>query len=148
MATKIKLDLEPAADFTFPRPIAIPNETGAKLIVTFDFAYRDRKAFAEVQDTFMKRAEEAFEMTQAISKAQAEATEKGEDFTPPKLVDLQAKALERDVEAVMLCARGWNADGLEFNADNVSRFLTRYPGAGMAIVSDYRVSLTEGRLGN
>lgn len=148
MAAKIKLDLEPGADFTFPRPIAIPNETGAKLVVTFDFLYRDRKAFAEVQDTFMKRAEEAFEMSQAIAKAQAEAAEKGEEFTPPKIAELQAKALERDVEAVMLCARGWNIDGLEFNAENVTKFLTRYPGAGLPIVNDYRVSLTEGRLGN
>lgn len=148
MAAKIKLDLDPAKDFTFPRSINIPNETGAKLAVTFDFLYRNREAFAELQDTFMARAEEALAASDKIAQAQAEAREKGEDFVPPTIKELQAQALQRDVEAVMLCARGWNVDGVEFSADNVRRFLTRYPAAGLAIVNDYRTSLTEGRLGN
>lgn len=148
MAAKIKLDLEPGKDFTFARPISIPNETGTKLVVTFDFLYRNREQMAELQDQFMAKAQEGFEMAQSIAKAQAEAAEKGETYTPPSIKDMQAQALARDLEAVMLCARGWNVDGMEWSADNVRRFLVRYPAAGLAIVNDYRTSLTEGRLGN
>jgi hypothetical protein len=42
---------------------------------------------------------------------------------------------------------GWNIDA-PFDDENLTKFFTKYPGAGGAIAHDYRVSLTEGRLGN
>jgi hypothetical protein len=59
----------------------------------------------------------------------------------------RARALARDVEAVQLIATGWNLE-TEFTAENLTKFLKRYPGAGMAVITAYKTSLTDGRLPN
>ena len=43
---------------------------------------------------------------------------------------------------------GWNVSNNPFNAENIAKFVRRYPGAPLALVRDYRVAMTEGRLGN
>ncbi len=138
MAAKIKLDLDAPEGFTFPQAVKIPNEAGKKLEVTFDFIYRDREAFARLQDEFMSKAEEAFGLAQQLQ---------GGEQTAPSMVEIQARALARDVEAVQQVASGWNLDS-EFNAENLTKFLKRYPGAGMAVITAYKTSLTDGRLPN
>jgi hypothetical protein len=143
MAAKIKLDLDAPEGFTFPQAVKIPNETGKKLEVTFDFIYRDREAFAKLQDEWMAKAEEAFELSKQI---QAEKVN-GETVTIPSMSEITARALARDVEAVQLIATGWNLD-IEFTTENLTKFCKRYPSAGLAVINEYKTSLTDGRLPN
>jgi hypothetical protein len=68
---------------------------------------------------------------------------------PPlqKLVDGVPKAIQDDVDAVMEAATGWNLDS-DFTPENLTKFFSLYARAAVAIATDYRVSMNEGRLGN
>lgn len=129
MAQRIKLDLESGDTLDFDRAVDIPTPNGKPLKVTFTFKYRDRKAMAALLDSYMDRA-----------KNQAQGDEKPS-------AELVAAAISADVEAIQDIATGWNIDA-PFDAENLRKLCTKYAGAALAIVTDYRVSLTHGRLGN
>lgn len=130
MATRIKLDLDPSDNLDFERAVSIPTPTGKPLSITFTFKYRDRVAMARLFDEYLARS----------------GAEPVPDETP-KLADSVRAAIDTDVATIQDLAVGWNIDA-PFDADNIAKLVRKYPGAALAIVSDYRVSLTQGRLGN
>lgn len=153
MAQKIKIDLDPQGPITFKRTVAIPTPDGKPLKIEFDFKYRDREEMAAMTERYMEKAREelpsllAEQKEQKDAAAAAEAT--GYVYIPPmpKLVDGVDEAIRNDVETVMDCASGWNVDA-PFDAETLTKFFRRYAKAAVTIASDYRVSMTEGRLGN
>ena len=154
MATKkLKIDLDPQGPLTFEREVPIPTPDGKTLKVTFTFNHRKREEMAALSDEYMRKAREQFQSLQEEAQREKasrdEAESRGEVYMPPQknTVDDVENAIRNDVETVMDCVTDWNLDA-EFNADNLAKFFRLYVGAGNAIASDYRKSMTEGRLGN
>ncbi len=136
MATKIKLDLDATDVITFDRAVDIPTFDGRPLKITFTFTYRDREQVAALFDSYKKRSEDA---------AKARLEQAGAD--DESIMEIVRKTLADDVEMLMEIASGWNIDA-PWNAESVRKMCLRYAGAATAIVTDYRISLTQGRLGN
>lgn len=153
MAAKIKIELDPQGPITFDREVSIPTPSGKPLKVTFTFRHRTREEMAEMTERYTAKAREQYvELQEELhreKKRREEAEAKGEVYLPParNLVEDVPKALQSDVDAVMDAAVGWNVDA-EFNVENLTKFFRRYAQAAVAIATDYRVSMNEGRLGN
>lgn len=151
---KIKIDLDPQGPITFEREVSIPTPSGKVLKVPFTFRHRTREEMAALTDGYIQQAREQFEkMQQTIAAERAaskEAEAEGRVYVPPfkPTVDGVDDGLKSDVRAVMDAATGWGLAEYEFNAENIEKFLRLYAGAATAIASDYRKSMTEGRLGN
>lgn len=130
---KVKLNLDPTDRITFSREVSIPTPDGEPLKIQFEFKHRTRAQMAEMMDGY-------------ISKARDYAKAAAKESVP--LADVVAESTRRDASAILDCAIGWNVEGYAFDAETLVKFLNLFPGAAMAVIEDYRVSLNEGRLGN
>lgn len=137
---KIKLDLEPNDSLDFERSVAIPEANPKKepLRIKFKFKWRDRNEAAALFDAYIEKG-------RAERQAEDERIDAG--GTPRTMAEIHREGIARDVEMLKDFATGWNIDA-PFDDVHLTKFFTKYSGAGMAIASDYRVSLFEGRLGN
>ena len=142
----ITLDLDsPSDDISFDGLVRIPTPDGSELLVPFTFRYRNREEVAEVFDEFIVRDR----ARAAQREQQADAARAAEDHPDDKTLKQYAiEATQRDVEATLRIAKGWGVEGREFGAEQLTKFFRRYPGAYAQIVTHWRLSLTEGRLGN
>lgn len=129
MAQKIKLDLDSTDSLDFESTVDIPTPSGAPIKIPFTFVYRDRLQMAQLFDAFV---------------AEAKAAEPAPDTT---MVDAVDAAIGSDVALIKRVATGWGLEAA-FDDTNLRKLCTRYSGAGSAILSHYRVALTQGRLGN
>lgn len=138
---KIKLNLDENDNLDFERAVTIPETTAKKnpLRVTFTFRYRNRLEVAELFDGYIERSRAAIK--EAEERAEAGIEER------KTMAELAQEGIKRDIETMRDIATGWNIDA-PFDDEHLTKFFTKYPGAGGAIANDYRVSLTEGRLGN
>ena len=128
-AAKPRIDLDPQGPITFKRDVRIPTPDGAELVLPVVFKYRDREAVAALFDRYREEAE-------------------AEIAKPGRPVDQSVRdAIESDVKTLRDLMDGW---GLAYPFDDAHLRLlcVRYAGSALAIVTDYRVSLTSGRLGN
>ena len=142
----IKLDLDsPSDDISFDGTVRIPTPDGSELLVPFIFRYRDREETAALFDEFIAR-----DRARAAQRERAAAEAAGEPVEPDEktLKQYAVEATQRDVDATLKIAKGWDVEGREFGAEQLTKFFRRYPGAYGAIVTHWRLSLTEGRLGN
>jgi hypothetical protein len=128
---KIKLDLEPSESLTYEHAVNIPTPDGKGLKVSFTFKYRDRIAVAALSSTWSDRATARTELA-------------GDTATSDETV---RRMIDADVDAIMDVASGWNIDA-PFDRDNLRKLCIKYAGAALAILNDYGVSVTQGRLGN
>jgi hypothetical protein len=126
---KIKLDLEPTDVLSFDRVVPIPTPDGKSLKVTFTFKYRDRESAIKYFDEYREQ------LVAFVDGEQSDALAKTLEY------------IEFEVRTIMDVASGWNIDA-PWDATNLRKLLVKYAGAGSAIMADYRVSLTQGRLGN
>lgn len=126
----IKLDLDSTDSLDFERQVSIPTPDGRDLKIPFIYRYRDRAAVAQLLDRYAERAR---------------AAQPADDAT---VTELLQQSLDFEVSALLDIATGWGLDGVPFNADNVRKLCMRYAGAANAVITDYRVSFTQGRLGN
>ena len=129
-ATRIKLDLDSTDTLDFEREVSIPTPDGRELKIPFTYIYRDRVAMAELFDEFAQQAKDDADRGDAVNAEVARAV------------------VESDVQTIMQIANGWGIEGVKFTAENIRKLCVRYAGAATAILLDYRVSLTQGRLGN
>ena len=145
-AKKLVIDLDPQGPITFTRGIKIPTGDGKPLTVEFDFLFRDRVAMAELLQKWDSQVEKAREQVKAAVDAQVT----GEPAPGQDRPDLKAATLEgiaSDVDTLMDFIVGWQL-AAEFSRENLSKFVTRYPGAPLTLVRDYREGMTQGRSGN
>lgn len=131
MAQRIKLDLDSTDSLDFEREVSIPTPDGRPLKLPITYRYRDRVGMAALFDGFAAAAKAANEQPDDTTNAAA----------------VQA-ALDADVRTILDIATGWGLEGVPFDDANVRKLCIRYAGAATAILMDYRVSLTQGRLGN
>lgn len=149
----IKLDLEsPSDEISFEGLVRIPTPDGSELLVPFTFRYRDREECAAFFDELIARDKAQTERRAAEANAAKLRAEKGEqapeDADKKTLRQWAIEGTQRDVEATLGIAKGWGVEGREFGPEQLTKFFRRYPGAYSAIVTHWRLSLTEGRLGN
>ena len=149
---KIKLNLDDDDNLDFDRAVAIPQPTAKKdpLLVTFTFKWRNRRDVAALFDDYIERARALAKATEDRAKERAAAEEAGQavpDEPVKTMAQLADEGVARDIEVMKDIATGWNIDA-PFDDEHLAKFFRKYPGAGAAIANDYRVSLTEGRLGN
>lgn len=129
---KIQIDLDPKGPVTYTRTVNLPTPDGKGLAVEFTFKYRDQIEMAEMAADWQRRVE---------------ARSTGADVSNTDPVQAARDAIASDVRTLQEVASGWNIDA-PFDDANLTKLCTRYAGAAMAVVLDYRVSLTQGRLGN
>ncbi len=146
MAKKIAVDLDPQGPHTFTRSIRIPTGDGKPLTLDFDFLFRDRVEMAALLQKWDDAVEAA--RTKATADAQVPPTLGAEPAPRPDLRAATEEGIASDVETLMDFITGWGISNHEFNADNLAKFVRRYPGAPLALVRDYREGMTQGRLGN
>ena len=142
----IKLDLDsPSDDISFDGTVRIPTPDGSELLVPFNFRYRDREEAAAFFDELIAR-----DRARAAQRERAAAEAEGKPVEPDEktLKQYAIEATQRDVDATLKIAKGWDVEGRDFGAEQLTKFFRRYPGAYGAIVTHWRLSLTEGRLGN
>jgi hypothetical protein len=128
---KIKLDLESTESLTYDHTVSIPTPDGKGLKVTFTFKYRDRIAIAALSASWRDRA--------------SARTEPTDESVPAD--EVVRRMIDSDVDAILDVASGWNIDA-PFDRDNLRKLCIKYAGAAIAILNDYGVSMTQGRLGN
>lgn len=143
MAQRIKIDLEPDEQLTFDGVVDIPTADGKGLKVTFTFKHRDREALAALSDDHLAKA-------RAAAAAQTEQAAQAVDTaaTSATLVsDSVRTTVDNEVQYILDAAVGWNIDA-PFDAAHVRKLCVKHAGTAMAVMTHYRVSLTQGRLGN
>jgi len=137
MANKVKIILDPEEPITFTASVPLPTFDGRKLEIEWTFKHRTREEMGKWIDAQI-----------AAAKAAAEATQEGEGEQTKSIEQLLREQTERETASILDVAVGWNVEGFDFNAENVAKLLNMYPGAANAVLEHYRVSLTQGRVGN
>lgn len=128
---KIKLGARPK---TFRHTIKVKLPEGGEGSVEMVYKYKTRTEFGQFIDDLLAAAK-----TTAPSAADDDVT----------ISIADALALTRDTNAdyILQIADGWNLDE-EFSRASVAQLCDELPGAAMAIIEQYRVAVSEGRLGN
>lgn len=146
---KLKLDLDSTDTLDITREVTIPTPDGRGLKIKLDYVYRDRDQMAELIEEHMRRGRSA--IRQMSQQAEAlDLRDEGDDAAEAwkqHARKMASEATARDVDGILQVARGWNIDA-PFGAESVAKLCRKYPGAAAAILTDYRVTMTEGRLGN
>lgn len=163
MANEIRIDLDPEGPITFQRPINIPTPSGEAMPVVFTFIHRDSDQMAVLQEEWVEHGRAVLKTEVAEKKARESARkvriDGGEDADlvildePMRLKDMTRQKREHDADAVMAVATDWSLKSpagtkYEFTRENLVKFLKRYQGAALTIITDYRIGMSEGRLGN
>jgi len=125
---KIKLGERPKS---FKHTVKFPMIDGTEGSIACVFKYRTRTEFGEFIDGIME---------DAGLKPQPD----GEKFSMKALMDKTAGA---NADYILQVLDGWNLDE-ELNHANVQQLANEIPSATTAIMEQYRVAITEGRLGN
>jgi hypothetical protein len=125
----------------------MPDGTAGTIEVRY--RYRTRVQFGELIDM---RVDEARAQQAADEAAAAEALAKTADAAPPapaafSVAGLQRASRDANAAYIMDIATGWNLDE-PFSLDSVTQLCDEAPGMATAIINDYRMAITEGRLGN
>lgn len=147
MATKITLGKRPKS---FKKEIEFPMLDGSTGGMEVTYAYRTRSEFAELNDEFQAslKAEADAEIAR-YKESVKQASEKREpvpefSFTEAEITKCQAAVT---VEYTMKIVEGWNLD-VPFDKGAVEELVDTLPAAATKIRDDYRLAITEGRLGN
>lgn len=126
----IKLGARPKS---FDRTVTLKDVDGSELSVPVTFKYRTRKEYGAFIDEL----------------AQAAGLEKpvGADGQKVTMAALLARSDEANIEYLLRVLDGWKLDE-EFTRASVQQLVDEFPGAASAVMEDYRLVITEGRLGN
>jgi hypothetical protein len=125
---KIKLGDRPKV---FNHTVKFPMIDGTEGSIACVFKYRTRKEFGEFIDAIMEAAG---------VKPKAE----GEKFSMAELMEKTAGA---NADYILQVLDGWNLEE-ELSHASLQQLADEIPAATTAIMEQYRVAITEGRLGN
>jgi Phage tail assembly chaperone len=124
MATKIVLGKRPK---NFKSVVTCPTPEGDQLSIECSFVYRTKREFGALLDEMFGQGAKSDE--DASMKAALEGS-----------IELQAKW-------IMKCMDGWNLD-VEFSRESVEQLCDEFPAHALAIITRYRETIVDGRLGN
>jgi hypothetical protein len=125
---KIKLGDRPK---NFKHNVKFPMLDGSEGSIVCVFKYRTRKEFGDFIDTIMEAAG-------------VKGQEDGEKFSMASLMEKTAGA---NADYILQVLDGWNLDD-ELSRASLQQLADEIPAATTAIMEQYRVAITEGRLGN
>ena len=126
---KIKLGSPPK---TFKRTVKFLTVEGLPGEIDVQFQYRTRTEYAEFISGLYPPTTEASDIALAANFEVVGAAEKG---------------LDKDAEHVLGAVRSWDLDD-DLSMASAKRLADEFPGAVAAIISDYRMAITEGRAKN
>lgn len=126
---KIKLGNTPK---NFKRIVKFPMLDGSTGSIEVTYKYRTRKEFGVFIDEILEAAGER--------KGQS-------DDDKFSMADLMEKTAEHNADYVLSVLDAWGLDE-DLSRDNVQQLSDEVPAAVNAIMEQYRVAITEGRLGN
>jgi isopropylmalate/homocitrate/citramalate synthase len=129
---KIRLGARPK---TFARKITVPLPEGGEGSIEVQYVYRTRTEFAEFVGDITKAAGTA-PPVDTTAEAVDESIRRAMEAT-----------LSANADYIMRIATGWDLEH-EFTRQNVVQLCDELPGAALAMMSQYREAITEGRLGN
>lgn len=127
---KVKLGSRPK---NFKRTVTFPMHEGEIGSIECLYRYRTRKEFGAFID--------------ALNEAAGLVPTAGADGEKVTMTALLEKSGGSNAEYLMQVLDGWNLDE-EFNRANVQQLIDELPGAANTIMEEYRLCITEGRLGN
>lgn len=129
MSTKIKLGERPK---NFKKTVKFQMLDGSEGQMEVTYKYRTRKEFGAFQDAILE----------AVGEKDKDTDD--EKFSNEKLWE---RVAANNAEQVLQVIEGWNLDA-ELTKENLEQLADELPAAVIAIMSDYRTAILEGRLGN
>jgi hypothetical protein len=116
----------------FKRVLSVDLPEGGKGTIEVSYIYRTRTEFGAFVDELFGKAGVAPANDEDVKFSLKEALEKTRDT---------------NADYIMKIVDGWNLDD-EFTRDSVAQLCDELPGVALELINSYRVSITEGRLGN
>lgn len=126
MATKIKLGQRPES---FKRIVKFALLDGSEGLIEIDYIYRTRSEFGRLVDELFDAGQQATQ---------------DEKFS---LASVMSRTSATNADYILKIARGWNLDE-PFERSALEQLSDEIPAAVAAIMEQYRIAITEGRLGN
>lgn len=111
---------------TITRVVKATLPDGSEGAVTINYTYRTRTEFGALID---------------------EVFGGGKEQTADTMAALSRQSVEANADYIMRIVEGWNLDD-EFARPAVVQLCDEMPGVALAIMSQYREAVSEGRLGN
>jgi hypothetical protein len=144
---KIVLGKRPA---NFKKTVTFTDLDGTEGALEALYKYRTVREFGAFIDEWAKEAEQKMEAEKAAREAKRrEAKERGEEYVEPILTneEIRANQAAANADYLMHILEGWNLD-VPFSAEAVLQLCDEMPAAASQLIHDYRLAITEGRLGN
>lgn len=137
--SKIVLGARPK---NFTREIKLPLHDGTTGTMLVTYKYRTRSEYGALVDASVKASQDAIEAAamRAIAEPDQVASETGMRHT-------LKKATSDNIDFILKVVEGWNLDA-PYDRDALEQLADELPHAPLAIISEYRLACTEGRLGN
>jgi len=126
---------------TIERTVATALPDGTTGEVKVQYRYRTRSEFAALIDATFGAA------IQAQPGADQPGAEADQAAAPPTVAAGTERSLAANAEYILQIATGWDLDA-PFDREHVMQLCDELPGVALAIMSDYRAAIVEGRLGN
>lgn len=117
---------------SFKRKVTVKMLDGTTGVIHVDFKYRTRKEFGAFVDEFNK------------ARAERRIIAEREEFSNEQQFALGA---EDDADYILAIVDGWDLDQ-ELSRENVMQLLDELPGAGVEIISTYRLAVVDGIVKN
>ncbi len=128
---RIKLGTRPK---NFKKLIKVALPEGGEGTVEISYIYRTRTEFGQFVDDLMK-------------SAGVEPTGQTDEEVQFSLAEALAKTRDTNADYILKIADGWNLED-EFDRQSLAQLCDELPGAALEIINQYRLAITEGRLGN
>ena len=128
---RIKLGTRPK---NFKKLIKVALPEGGEGTVEISYIYRTRTEFGQFVDDLMK-------------SAGVEPTGQTDEEVQFSLAEALAKTRDTNADYILKIADGWNLED-EFGRQSLAQLCDELPGAALEIINQYRLAITEGRLGN
>ena len=138
--TKIVLGARPK---NFKREVTFKLHEGGNGTIVVTYKYRTRSEYGAFVDERVKASKEA---AQSAIEAAIAAAEAGSVVDTGMQVLLDKSAAD-NVAFILDAVEGWNLDA-PYGRPSVEQLADELPQAVLAIIENYRVACTEGRLGN
>ena len=128
---KIRLGARPK---TFKHKVEVALPEGGKGAINVVYKYRTRTEFGAFLD-------------ELFAAARVELPSINGDDVIVSLAEALAKTRDTNADYIMQIVEDWDLES-EFSRVNVVQLCDELPGAALALINDYRLACTEGRLGN
>lgn len=118
---------------SFKKAVSFTMLDGNTGTINVNYKYRTRTEFGQMIDDMVEQA-----------KSSGANVPDGETLSMHELMD---KMAGQNAAYILNVVQSWDLD-IELNADSAQQLADELPAAAIQIMEDYRIAVTEGRLGN